>query len=561
LHALIVQNTYIHKMHLKLSFGIRAEKIVFFVQPVSSGIIGLMSLCKEEGFILDKMNLSGVDEELCIYQNKYDQLVDILHRHKHTFEVIPDRLVRAFERKPTEQIELGLLGNTSTYNKLNQHQQSFVRWFISNGCKGINASEMGTGKTATGVCILEYLAQPTVVICPSSLRQNWKDEIKKFSNIDSNIIQKGTSDLEGTINIISYSLLASSAFNIKKLIGTKVLILDESHYLKSQRSLRTKAVLSLSRNIPSILLLSGTPLSKPSELYTQLKLIDNNVFRYFFPYGQYSTKNEFYFASRYCQPTKVFLGKGRTGYTFNGSELEHELHALLTVYTVRITKKESLPNLPVKTRERHFLEPVDDRYKEMFNTELKDLEKIRETYGANRADRDLMRLVRKTSELKHIGICTYIDGILNGPKNHKYLLFGHHKAILDTIEDRVKTSGVGYIRIDGSVPSVKRQVLVNSFQTDPNVRFAVLSIQAAGVGLNMFAADRVVFCELIWSDNDHVQSEDRAHRQNQTRPVHVTYLILPGTTDELVWRCICKKKAVSKVVLDNERTISKRQKT
>lgn len=80
----------------------------------------------------------------------------------------------------------------------------------------------------------------------------------------------------------------------------------------------------------------------------------------------------------------------------------------------------------------------------------------------------------------------------------KFLVFAHHKNLLDAVERACNQKGADYIRIDGQLATNKRQQLVNKFQDDASCRVAILSIKAAGVGLTLTAASHVIFAELYW---------------------------------------------------------------
>ena len=98
----------------------------------------------------------------------------------------------------------------------------------------------------------------------------------------------------------------------------------------------------------------------------------------------------------------------------------------------------------------------------------------------------------------------------------------------------------------------KRAALVARFQTDPRVTYAVLSIKAAGTGLNLFAGNTVVFVELLWNVKDMLQSEDRAHRLGQTKPVTVYYLLINNSVDSLMWQSLNSQVKNMSLVVDNK---------
>lgn len=103
----------------------------------------------------------------------------------------------------------------------------------------------------------------------------------------------------------------------------------------------------------------------------------------------------------------------------------------------------------------------------------------------------------------------------------KFLIFAHHQEMLDGIEDECIKLKVGYMRIDGSTDMAVRHSNVNSFQNDPKILVAALSLTAAGTGLTLTAASTVVFAEMHWTPGVMIQAEDRAHRIGQDQTVNI----------------------------------------
>lgn len=444
------------------------------------------------------------------------------------------------------------------YDQLRDLQKADVRFLIERGGRGMNGGEMGTGKTATGICLSEYYDshQPQLIVCPAGLRCNWKHEFKKFTHRDDvHIVENGQSDFRPDArNIISYSLLSTPKIRAK-LCPFKVIIMDESHYIKSRTSQRTKLLLKLAKKAEKVILLTGTPSSKSADLFTQLKAIDPDNFTTFFPYLGRGANKSFYFASRYCHPTKVRINRTQFAYTFNGNDHSWELHAVLSKYMTRSTKSQALKGLPPKTREKIVVHEASKQRKRQFESDLQSVEALREEKGARAAEFKLMELVHETAKLKLKSVITYVKHVIDRDDSLKYLVFAHHRIVLDALVELMTSTKQEFITIDGRTSTSKRQALVDRFQNDDdNVKFAVLSIRAAGVGLNFFKGHVVIFTELLWSEKDHIQAEDRIHRHGVQHPVLVQYLIMTGSTDEVIWRTLNGKVRSAGAVVDNKRT-------
>jgi SWI/SNF-related matrix-associated actin-dependent regulator of chromatin subfamily A-like protein 1 len=158
---------------------------------------------------------------------------------------------------------------------------------------------MGLGKTLQAIAIASHFREdwPLLVICPSSVRMSWGQEIMKWLDIpaeDIAVILSSSQRLDKLINIISYDLVHRMIAQIEQL-EFKLFIVDESHYLKSRSAKRTKAIDALVTLAKRVILLSGTPaLSRPEELYPQIRCLQPNLFPSFHP-----------FAIRYCAGHRV----------------------------------------------------------------------------------------------------------------------------------------------------------------------------------------------------------------------------------------------------------------
>lgn len=139
--------------------------------------------------------------------------------------------------------------------------------------------------------------------------------------------------------------------------------------------------------------------------------------------------------------------------------------------------------------------------------------------------------------------------------DNKIIIFAHHLILLDAVENSVvrsstKARKINYIRIDGSTPSKERFRLVEDFQTKKKTRVAILSMKAAGVGLNLTRASTVIFTELTWTPGIISQCEDRAHRLGQKNSVNVIFLVAKNSVDDILWPMINSKVSTLGKMLD-----------
>jgi SWI/SNF-related matrix-associated actin-dependent regulator 1 of chromatin subfamily A len=305
-------------------------------------------------------------------------------------------------------------------------------------------------------------------------------------------------------------------------------ICDESHNLKEKKSQRCQLGLPLLQKAKRLVLLSGTPaLARPVELWPQVYCIAPKLF------GSYTA-----FTKKFCNAQR-----GRFGWDVSGISNANELFDNLRQIMVRRLKSDVLSELPPKQRSIIPIKMDSNRVKECreLMTELEATKlSVSELVGqdANDAHFEHRRLLMQAYQASGIGkanaVTEYLLDWLAGAGTQKILVFAHHQHVMDALEHSVakKYKGVGHIRIDGTVPSSERAVRVRKFQTNSQVRVAILSMTAAGVGITLTAASSVLFAELHWTPGVLAQAEDRCHRIGQQNAVNVMY-------------CVCKDESLS----------------
>ncbi|NWY15084.1 ZRAB3 endonuclease, partial [Aphelocoma coerulescens] len=420
-------------------------------------------------------------------------------------------------------------------------------------------SQMGLGKTIQAIAISYYYKNewPLLIVVPSSLRYPWVDEMEKWipelSPDDISIIQNKT-DIgrisTSRVTILGYGLLTSDAQTLVDTLyrqNFKVVVIDESHYMKSRNATRSKILLPIVQKALRAVLLTGTPaLGRPEELFMQIEAL--------FP-RRFGTWNEY--AKKYCDARVRFFGKRRQWDCRGASNLE-ELHQLLSEIMIRRLKNDVLTQLPPKVRQRIPFDLPQTAAKNL-NATFAEWEKLMRSLSSDATESHfsqvmnlITRMYKETAIAKAGAVKDYIKMMLENDKL-KFLVFAHHLSMLQACTEAVIESKARYIRIDGSVPSAERIHLVNQFQKDPETRVAILSIQAAGQGLTFTAATHVVFAELYWDPGHIKQAEDRAHRIGQCSSVNVHFLIAKGTMDTLMWAMLNRKAKVTGSTLNGKK--------
>ncbi|NXQ73975.1 SMAL1 protein, partial [Quiscalus mexicanus] len=453
-------------------------------------------------------------------------------------EPLPEAVIKTFaaqlQRSPSltdiPDADLSRV-DTKIVMSLMPFQREGVNFAISRKGRLLLADDMGLGKTIQAICIAAYYQQewPLLVVTPSSVRFTWAEAFHRWlpslSPGSTNVIVSGKDNLTGSlINIISFDLLSRMDKQLKSTF--QVVIVDESHFLKNTKTARCQAAMPLLKAAKRVILLSGTPaMSRPAELYTQIAAVQPSFFPLFHSFGL-----------RYCDARKM-----PWGWDYSGSSNLTELKILLEEsIMIRRLKSDVLSQLPAKQRKMVVVAPegISAKTKAALAAEAK---KMAKGYESKQQEKEaLLVYFSRTAEAKIRSVVEYILELLESG-NNKFLVFAHHKIMLDAVVAELKKKHVEHIRIDGSTSSAERQALCQKFQLSEKQAVAVLSLTAANMGLTLSAADLVVFAELFWNPGILIQAEDRAHRIGQTSSVNVHYLVAKGTADDYLWPMIQEK--------------------
>uniref|UniRef100_A0A8C2BE18 Zinc finger, RAN-binding domain containing 3 n=1 Tax=Cyprinus carpio TaxID=7962 RepID=A0A8C2BE18_CYPCA len=438
--------------------------------------------------------------------------------------------------------------------KLMPFQREGILFALSMDGRCLIADEMGLGKTIQAISVAYIFKQewPLLIVVPSSLKYPWIEELEKWiPELDPrhiNLVESKTDTIIGTskVTILGYGLLTTDARPLLEALNKQrfgVILVDESHYLKSRNAARSKILVPIIQNAKRAILLTGTPaLGRPEELFMQIDALYPRRF------GTWSD-----YAKKYCNAHYKFFGARRQWDCRGASHLD-ELHQRLSEIMIRRLKNQVLTQLPPKIRQRIPFDLPKDAAKET-SASFERWEKLMSSESENQFV-EVMSLIthmyKQTAVAKAGAVKDYIKMMLE-TEQLKFLVFAHHLSMLQACTEAVIEVKASYIRIDGSVPSAERIQLVHRFQNDPDTRVAILSIQAAGQGLTFTAASHVVFAELYWNPGQIKQAEDRAHRIGQTTTVHIHYLIAKGTFDTVMWAMLNRKETVTGSALNGKK--------
>ncbi|XP_058520967.1 SWI/SNF-related matrix-associated actin-dependent regulator of chromatin subfamily A-like protein 1 [Ochotona princeps] len=513
----------ISRARFEADIGYSEELITLFKQ-MESRIYDVKT--RKWNFLLEEHN-KLIERVRCLPQVQLDPL--------------PKTVVLAFASQlektslhPTPEVpEADLSGvDPKLVSNLMPFQRAAVNFAIAKRGRLLLADDMGLGKTIQAICIAAFYRKewPLLVVVPSSVRFTWEQAFLRWlpslSPDKVNVVVTGKDCLTaGLVNIVSFDLLSRLDKQLKTA-SFKVIIIDESHFLKNSKTARCRAAMPLLKVAKRVILLSGTPaMSRPAELYTQIIAVKPTFFPQFHAFGL-----------RYCDAKRL-----PWGWDYSGSSNLGELKLLLEeAIMLRRLKADVLSQLPAKQRKMVLVVPgrINAKAKAALDAAAQEMTTRNKTKREQKEA--LILFFNRTAEAKIPSVIEYILDLLESGRE-KFLVFAHHKVVLDAITKELERKHVQHIRIDGSTSSADRDALCQQFQLSERHTVAVLSITAANMGLTFSSADLVVFAELFWNPGVLIQAEDRVHRIGQTNSVGIHYLVAKGTADDYLWPLIQEK--------------------
>jgi len=430
--------------------------------------------------------------------------------------------------------------------KLRRYQKEAVWFCESRHGRFLNADEMGIGKTIETIAWLQLRKKhrPVVVVVPGYLKYNWEREIRAWMpKKEKTTILSGKRahklEREG-IYIINYAVLFQWKMQIRKL-QPSVIVFDEIHHVKNRKAQRTRAAISISRDVPHVIGLTGTPIkSRSFELFTILSIIAPSLFPSFW-----------YYMQRYC-------GAEWNGWSwdFKGDDNSQELHKILhKSVMLRRRKRDVLKELPPVTRS---VIPMEIDNKGEYRKAERDLKSWLQDkgYSKERVDKSTSNeALTKVEYLKQIAVKGKTKAVIQWVESflasdEKLILYCVHKSVVKTIHSHFESIAV---RVDGSVPLKKRHKAQKAFQKDDQVRLFIGNIEAASLGLNLTAASNTATIEFMWSPSDHDQADARMDRIGQTADkMNCWYLAAMGTVEIKILELLDRKRDVFAQVVDGK---------
>ena len=506
------------------------------------------------------------DRNGVMLEDAYENFIDFViaaNNISDTFRFYQDAIDFIFEKREAKLRQSILHRYTDdTLDKLltvslYPYQKEGIRFAFEKG-KSIIADEMGLGKTiqAIGTAELmrkEKLIQSTLIVCPTSLKYQWKREIERFTGQQVHVIEGlhhkriGQYQLDVPYKIISYN----SACNDIKILGkleTDLLIMDEVQRLKNWN---TQISMAMRRVVSQYsVILSGTPLeNKLEELYSVMEFADNFCLGPFWKFKAECIVSD--------ETGKVL------GYKNLNKVGEMARHRL-----IQRTKKQVALQMPNRQDKILFV-PMTKEQREQHD-ELKYVVgqivmKWQRMHFLSEKDRN--RLMLCLSQMRMLCDSTYIldqktrndtkvDEALNIIANlletegEKVVVFSQWERMTRLIAQELTKREIGFEYLHGGVPSEARGKLITNFADNPNSR-VFLSTDAGSTGLNLQSAATIINLDLPWNPAVLEQRIARIYRLGQQRNVQVINLVSADTIEEQMLDKLRFKSAMFEGVLDN----------
>ncbi|MEN7973143.1 MAG: SNF2-related protein [Verrucomicrobiota bacterium] len=477
-------------------------------------------------------------------------------------------LERAEQQNDQESVEVAE-PSSNLRGSLRSYQQEGLNWlrFLENRAFcGILADEMGLGKTIQTLAWIQlgrsdkdHQGRPALIVCPTSLVENWREEAAKFTpNLKVQVLhgtdrhRKWKNVEKSDIVITSYALMRRDIE--KHLEHTySIAILDEAQHIKNrstQNALAAKKIKAEHR-----LVLTGTPIENSvTDLWSIMDFLMPGYL------GSHKDFREFY--------ELPILAGGSDG-DYAQTKLRRKLHPFL----LRRLKKYVAKDLPPKIERIAPCKLTEDQhkvYRQLLEDSKARINEMVEKEGFNKCRMEILStLLRLRQTCNHIDLLKLEDVNSKHPSakmelffelldealdsKHRVLVFSQFTSMLAILKKEMDARNLKYCYLDGSTKD--RQVVVKRFNKNHDIPVFLMSLKAGGTGLNLTGADMVIHFDPWWNPAVEDQATDRAHRIGQKRTVYSVKLISKGTVEEKVVEMQQRKKGIIDATLTTDEQV------
>ncbi|SFT90346.1 Superfamily II DNA or RNA helicase, SNF2 family [Algoriphagus locisalis] len=456
--------------------------------------------------------------------------------------------LRSFEEVREVAVPAAVQAELRNYQKVGLNWLNFLQEY---GWGGILADDMGLGKTLQVITMIAQMAEKgkikVLIVAPTTLLFNWKNELEKFAPSLDYFIHHGdrydkVEDLKAhTIILTSYGLVVNDLELLKQL-EFDLIVADESQAIKNVSSLRYKSIIKLKGKLK--LAMTGTPIENGiAELYAHMNFVNPGFFRTFSGFKD------------------QFVKELRNG---NPETMEH-LRKKIQPFVLRRTKEEVLTELPDKIEEYLYCEmgAAQKKIYEAYRNEYREfLQGKFQEEGANQSKMfvlegltklrqicDSPALISQENGVNSAKIDLLVEHIQEKTGNHKILIFSQFVKMLQLVKSELVSKNISFSYLDGKSSPKDRENSVNQFQQDSSIRVFLISLKAGGTGLNLTAADYVYILDPWWNPAVENQAIDRCYRMGQDKKVVAYRMICKDTVEEKIMEMQKSKLKLAKEVI------------
>lgn len=449
-------------------------------------------------------------------------------------------------------------GLTATLRPYQKEGFDFLAHLAERGFGGVLADDMGLGKTVQALAWLLHLVGNTrggtrkfraLVVCPKSVTYGWLTETERFAPklpavaFAPAVAEKPAEKVNAAVLVANYTQLRLHAEWFQSREWDAV-ILDEGQFIKNPGSQVAETARSLKAKRRVVL--TGTPVeNRLTDLWS--------LFAFAQP-GLLGTQAAF--RRQYDEKDPAALAR---------------VHRRVRHFLLRRTKAQAAPDLPPRTEDEIFVE-LEGEQRKLYDAELK---RARQQLLRIETDRalDKVRFNVLASLLRLRQICCHpalidpahaalpsakLDALIERleelkEEGHQVLVFSQFVEMLELIRTRLRDAGIGHLLLTGATEN--RADLMTQFQKDSSQTVFLLSLKAAGFGLNLTAASYAVLFDPWWNPAVEAQAIDRTHRIGQTKPV-IAYRFLARDTVEEKIRLLQQEKAALAAAVVKEESLA-----
>ncbi|KOU29720.1 helicase [Streptomyces sp. WM6372] len=441
---------------------------------------------------------------------------------------------------------------------LRDYQARGLAWLdlmTSLGLGGCLADDMGLGKTVTLIALHLHRdrPEPTLVVCPASLLGNWQREIEKFApGVAVRRFHGGSRSLDGLAGgfvLTTYGTMRASAARLAEQPWGMV-VADEAQHVKNPHSATAKALRTIPA--PARVALTGTPVENNlSELWALLDWTTPGLL------GPLTA-----FRARHARPVEHQQEED------GGNEAAvARLAALVRPFLLRRKKSDPgiAPELPPKTETDHPVSLTREQAS-LYQAAVEEAMAVIEASEGIERRGMIMKLLASLKQIcnhpaqylkeeqpripNRSGKLALLDELLDTilAEDGAVLVFTQYVTMARIIERHLAARGISHQLLHGGTPVARREELVDRFQSG-EVPVFLLSLKAAGTGLNLTRAGHVIHFDRWWNPAVEEQATDRAYRIGQTQPVQVHRIIAEGTVEDRIAEMLEAKRALADAVL------------